>query len=137
MAHPAHRTGRELQRLLIETSPLIEEYTAAVCPGCADVCCRQKHGMPTERDRLYLTAAGVAPLRSDPALHPDAPCQYLGGDGCMRPRWQRPWRCTWYFCDPLLDALRAGPPRKARALSAALEKMARLHNELTGKDEVS
>jgi hypothetical protein len=126
-----------MQQLLIETSPLIEELTAAVCPGCADVCCRQKHGMFTESDRAYLTAVGVVVPRHDPSLHPDAPCQFLGRDGCMKPRWQRAWKCTWFFCGPLLDALRATPPRKARALSAALEKMARLHNELTGKDEVS
>jgi hypothetical protein len=136
MDRPAHKTARELQQLLIETSPLIEEYTAVVCPDCTDVCCRQRHGMPTEIDRLYLTAVGVAIPCHDPSRHPYAPCQFLGGGGCTKPRWQRAWKCTWYFCGPLLEAVQAGPPRKARVLSASLEKMVRLYNELTGKERI-
>jgi hypothetical protein len=85
---------------------------------------------------LYFAGVGVAVPRHDPSRHPDAPCQFLGGGGCTQARWQRAWKCTWYFCGPLLKAVQEGPPRKARTLSAALEKMVRLYNDLTGKERI-
>jgi hypothetical protein len=42
----------------------------------------------------------------------------------------RPFRCTWYFCEPLLAALNNGPQKKARRLSAALQEMIDLYAEL-------
>ncbi len=126
MNDPATRTAQELRQLLIEVSPLIEEHTARVCPACEEVCCRQRHGLFTPADRAYLDALGE-PVPAHAADRPlDGPCQFLGPTGCAKPRWQRAWRCTWFFCSPLLQALEEGPQRKARALSAALERIARL-----------
>jgi len=120
----AHR----LKQLLIESSPLIEEYTAAVCPGCVDVCCRQKHGTHGERDLAYLHALSTpAPLLAADR-DPDGPCQFMGQSGCSLPRWMRAFKCTWFFCEPLLAALDEGDPRKARRLSAALQKMVDRYN---------
>lgn len=124
--------ARELQQLLIRTSPLIERRTAAICPACTGSCCRQRHGMFTDRDRAYLEALGAPGPRHDPALPPDGPCQFLGPAGCAKPRWQRAWKCTWFFCRPLLQALDDGPQREARALSAALAEMVRLYDALDG-----
>ena len=124
-----------LQQLLTETSPLIEAYTSTVCPSCTDVCCRQRHGLFTSRDRAYLAALRPEAPLHDP-LHPlDGPCQFLGPEGCVKPRWQRAWKCTWYFCEPLLRALEEGPAKQARALSAALAEMARLYDEIEGGND--
>jgi hypothetical protein len=124
--------ARELKQLLVRTSPLIERYTAAVCPACAEICCRQRHGMFTDRDRAYLAALGEHVPRHDPARSTDGRCQFLGPAGCAKPRWQRAWKCTWFFCVPLLRALDAGPQRDARALSAALAEMVRRYDALEG-----
>lgn len=127
----AHR----LRELLIESSLLIEGYTARVCPSCEDVCCRQKHGQYLEGDVLYLTALGVAVPAVDASRPPEGPCGFLGPSGCIHPRWLRPWKCTWYFCDPLLQAFDAGPARTARNLSRLLQEMIDLRNHLgTGKE---
>jgi hypothetical protein len=122
--------AQKLKELLIENSPLIEEYTAAVCPGCVDVCCRQKHGTHRERDLAYLQALGTLapPLYAE--RDPDGPCQFMGQAGCRLPRWTRAFKCTWYFCEPLLAALDKGDPRKARRLSAALQEMIDQYNGL-------
>ncbi len=131
MTNPRSReAARRLKQLLIETSPLIEEYTRQVCPSCADVCCRQRHGLFTSGDRAYLSALGDAIPPHDPSRPPDGPCQFLTGSGCAKPRWQRAWKCTWYFCKPLLRALDEGPQKQARRLSAALEEMGRLTRAL-------
>jgi len=122
--------AKKLKQLMIESSPMIEEFTAAVCPGCSDVCCRQKHGMFRENDILYLGALGVEEPKRDQGRSPEGPCEWMGPMGCVQPRWIRPFKCTWYFCEPLLKALRDSPPRKARRVSAVLQEMADLYGEL-------
>jgi hypothetical protein len=128
---PIAAAGR-LQQLLIESSPFIEEYTRELCPSCTDVCCRQKHGIYRERDVIYLAALETAIPAREPERPPDGPCQALGEGGCMHPRWLRPFKCTWYFCDPILKALDDGPQKKARALSTIMKEMIQSYDELKG-----
>jgi hypothetical protein len=123
-------TARQLKALLDECSPLIEGYTRRVCPSCTDPCCKQMHGIFTASDRAYLAALDEHVPVHDLSRAPGGPCQFLGPDGCSKPRWQRAWKCTWYFCGPLLRALDEGPPRKARALSALLARIGPLYDEL-------
>ncbi|HTG02103.1 MAG TPA: hypothetical protein VK654_16090 [Nitrospirota bacterium] len=123
-------TAQQLKQLLLEMSPIIEEYTAAVCPGCTAVCCRQKHGMYSEHDRIYLAGLGAAVPGREPGRDPDGPCQMMGQRGCMLPRWLRPFRCTWYFCDTLILALQAGPQRTARKLAANMMHAIELYQTL-------
>jgi hypothetical protein len=130
MSRPPRDIARELKELLLRASPFIEQYTAAVCPACTEICCRQRHGTFTDRDRAYLEALGEPVPQHDPARPPDGPCQFLGCAGCVKPRWQRAWKCTWFFCGPLLQALDKGPRREARALSTALAEMVRLYDLL-------
>ena len=122
--------AEQLKQLLIGSSPVIEEYTASICPGCTDVCCRQKHGTFRDNDILYLRALGIDVTPRDQGRPPDGPCELMGPQGCGQPRWLRPFKCTWYFCDPLLKALTESPPRKARQVSAMLQEMADLYGEL-------
>jgi hypothetical protein len=126
-------TARRLKQLLIESSPLIEEYTRQVCQSCTDVCCRQRHGLFTESDLAYLAALDETFPPHDPSRPPDGFCQFLDTSGCAKPRWQRAWKCTWYFCEPLLRALAEGPQKKARSLSAALDEMGRLYGAMKGE----
>jgi hypothetical protein len=127
MTGPRVVIAEKLRRLLIESSLLIEKYTREVCPDCVDVCCRQKHGAYQERDILYLHAVGVEVPRRDEARPPEGPCQFMGPRGCDKPRWLRPFKCTWYFCEPLLAALNEGPQKEARQLSAVLREMIDLY----------
>jgi len=119
-----------LKQLLLESSPLMEEFTAVVCPDCADVCCRQKHGLYRERDVLYLRALGEKVPGRDTARPLEGPCESMGTCGCALPRWLRPFKCTWYFCEPLLAALNSSPPKKMRKLSALLQEMTDLYGML-------
>jgi hypothetical protein len=123
-------TALRLKSLLSEISPIIEEYTGRVCPSCTDVCCRQKHGQYLEQDVRYLAALGVALPAVDASRPPEGPCGFLGPSGCLHPRWLRPWKCTWFFCGPLLAALDDGPQRTARRLSAAMQEIMRLYDSV-------
>jgi hypothetical protein len=53
----------------------------------------------------------------DNGRDPEGPCQFMGQTGCTLQRWTRAFKCTWFFCEPLLAALNEGEPRKARRLS--------------------
>lgn len=130
MPHPRADVAQKLKELLVESSPLIEAYTREVCPACTDVCCREQHGVFRERDIIYLAALGAEVLHGDARGAPEAPCRHLGAAGCARPRWLRPFKCTWYFCGPLLTALDSGPQKKARILSQTLQEMILLYDHL-------
>lgn len=119
-----------LKALLIEISPLIEEYTSTACPDCLDVCCKQKRSLAEPVDVRYLLLLGLPlPIR-DPARDPEGRCQFMGDRGCTTVRWRRPWRCTWYFCAPLLDAMRNGPQRKARRISALIQQILDIRSDM-------
>ncbi len=130
MSDTERAAAQRLRQLLIDASPLIEEYTSSVCPACTDVCCRQKHGLFRERDFAYFRALGIGvPLR-DATRQPEGACELMGPLGCRDPRWLRPFKCTWYFCEPILAALDAGPQKKARRLSALMQEMIGLYDAL-------
>jgi len=123
--------AEKLKLLLIDSSPLIEEYTSAICPTCREVCCRQKHGLYKDRDHLYLGALGMKVPMRDRTRPGEGPCEMMGPRGCVQPRWMRPFKCTWYFCEPLLAALNEGPQKKARRLPAMLQGMIDLYDALS------
>ncbi len=118
----------KLKQVLIDSSPLIEAYTTTTCPDCLDVCCRQRHGLYSERDIAYLNGLGMAIPPRDEARSLDGPCESMGPQGCTQPRWMRPFKCTWYFCDSLLAALDNGPQKKARKLARMIQDMITLRN---------
>ena len=122
--------AEKLKQLLIETSPLIEEHTKEVCPACTDVCCKQKHGIFRERDVRYLHALGIVVPPYNESMPPEGPCQFLGPEGCVNPRWLRPWKCTWYFCDSLLRTMEEGSRKECRQFIAVLQDMVKLYDEL-------
>jgi hypothetical protein len=128
------KIAEQFKRLLIESTPIIEEYTAKLCPACTDVCCKQKHGILRASDIRYLRALGETLPSRDKTRPLEGPCELMGPQGCVQPRWLRPFKCTWYFCEPLLNALQEAPPRKARQLSAMLQGMVDLSRELAEED---
>jgi hypothetical protein len=120
-----------LRQILIDLSPHIEEYTAAVCPECTDICCRQRHRLYSERDIGYLHGLGIPVPVRDEGRSLDGPCECMGPHGCIQPRWMRPFKCTWYFCEPLLAALNSGPQKKARNLSKMMQDALDLYDVLS------
>jgi hypothetical protein len=124
-----YQIATRLKELLIEVSPVIEEYTRQVCPQCQDVCCKQKHAVPEERDILYMRVIGLS-MPSIDDRDPEETCQFLGEKGCTKPRWQRPLRCTWYFCEALLRAMDEGDQKKSRRLIDMINEIVHLSARL-------
>ncbi|MFN3740940.1 MAG: hypothetical protein ACK4TF_09785 [Thermodesulfovibrionales bacterium] len=125
--------AERLKEILIEVSPIIEEYTQTTCPLRDDVCCKQKHVIPEEKDRIYMKLIGIPGYSLD-SRKEEEPCQFLGPEGCIKPRWQRPLRCTWYFCKRLLKAMDQGDQRKARRLIEMIKEIVELSGRLVRTD---
>jgi len=119
--------GVSLKEALEKISPLIEKYTGAVCPGCVKVCCAARHGKPEREDILFFES--IAYNWRSSSGSGDDPCEFLGQRGCVLQRWQRPFRCTWYFCEPLLALMRESGGREYRRLVQELENLVTLRRE--------
>ncbi|NPA94873.1 MAG: hypothetical protein GXO58_05540 [Thermodesulfobacteria bacterium] len=110
--------------------PLIQSYTAKVCPYCGTVCCANKFGFPEYADVVGFLALGLEIPNYNLNVNEEDICQFIGDKGCVLPRPQRPYRCTWYFCDPLLVQLEIGPARDYRNFIKDLQELSRARGEL-------
>jgi len=113
----------ELRQAFKAVSPFIEKHTAIVCPECVKVCCIDKHGRYDQNDVRFLRALG-ANMRNDlPDRDESDPCRYLSEKGCLRERWERPFRCTQFFCDALLKSLENDNAKLYRAFVEYLQHL--------------
>ncbi len=124
--------AREIKKVYDELSPVIESFTSRVCPECSEPCCRQRFGIYEREDILFLKTLGYEINDADHGLGPEERCQFLSNRGCTRPRWQRPYRCTWFFCAGLLEAMQADSPAGYRRVVDLLNKIKQLRMELLG-----
>jgi len=96
-------------------SPFIEKHTSIVCPECEEVCCIDKHSHYDKNDLIYLRALGAEVYLNPPYREETGPCRYMSEKGCSRERWERPFRCTYFFCNPLLKSLENDSAKLYRA----------------------
>lgn len=125
-------TAREFIGVLDEAGGMILKETEAFCPSCTSVCCINRHSYHEVIDIFFITAAGGTPPGYRPDISDLSPCQFLGEKGCMLPRPLRPYRCTWYFCGPLLEHIRSGPARRYRIFSDSMMRLTEKRQELIG-----
>ncbi len=123
-------TALKLKALYDEISPLIEEFTRQVCPQCQSVCCKHRHGHFEPQDEVFIEALGAEVPRASNDRDDDDWCEFLSETGCQKPRWQRPFRCTWYFCEALLEYMPEADPKRLRKLQAMLQEIQRLRQVL-------
>ena len=115
--------ARNFAALIGEADPFIQRNTEEVCPECRKVCCINRHSYHTHFDVLYLRALGQEIPSHGAGIADSEPCQFLSARGCRLKRHLRPYRCTWYFCTPLLDHMRNAPVREYRSFISCLEQI--------------
>ncbi len=106
--------AEEVSYLLDILGPHILKYTERICPLCEDVCCIDHHSQYAYDDFVYFSALEERMVERKPGLDDRGPCQFLGPNGCKIRHSRRPYRCTWYFCSPLLREIEKGPAREYR-----------------------
>ncbi len=126
--------AHELKDTLITISPFIEKHTAIVCLDCKKVCCADKHGRFGNDDIAFLTALEVDIPHQPIDREETAACRYMTETGCSLQRWMRPYRCTLFFCTPLLKSLEQDDPKLYRAFDDYFQHLISLRTQLTGKN---
>lgn len=124
------KTAHEAMAAFEEISSFIERHTSALCPSCENVCCIDRHGSYGQDDRLFLMALGEGPPEDEARERETDPCRFLTPRGCRLPRWRRPFRCTWYFCSLLIEAMPGENPRQYREFITALNRLIALRQEV-------
>ena len=116
----ARQSAIDAKGLIDSISMDIERYTASVCTNCTSVCCINRHSRHDRSDIIFLTALGEKVPEDLSEIEETGPCRFLVRNGCVLERFQRPYRCTWFFCSPLLDHIAAtsGPGGYRRFLTA-------------------
>jgi hypothetical protein len=122
---PVRDHAKDFARLIEKADPFIQKNTEEVCPRCRQVCCINRHSYHTHFDALYLLALGEEIPCHKAGIADSEPCQFLSPRGCRLRRFLRPYRCTWYFCTPLLEHIRTSPAREYRAFISCLEEISR------------
>ncbi len=121
-----------LRNLFESLSSFIQEHTSVVCSSCEKVCCINKHGRHDPEDILFISAIGIELLPYEPDRRDEDPCRFLGSDGCSLERWMRPFRCTWYFCEPLLKSIGEDGGKAHREFVGSLQKLVSIRQKLIG-----
>lgn len=135
LPRPGIETTPELERLreraqavsllLGQLSPVIRAHTEVVCPNCSNVCCIERHSGFAYDDLVYLYLLGEEPTPRKTGLTDSKPCQFLGPEGCRISHSRRPYRCTWYFCSPLLEQIETNSVRGYRDFIRLLGQITR------------
>ncbi len=122
--------AQTLQEAFNRLDGLIESYTSKICPYCGTVCCANKFGFPEYADIIVFLTLGLNIPKYNLEVDEEAICQFIGEKGCVLSRPNRPYRCTWYFCDPLLVQLELGPAKKYRKFISDLQNLSRARGDI-------
>ncbi len=124
------KKGAELKAAFLELDPLVEELTNKICPYCGTVCCANRHGFPEFADIVSMLAMEEEIPKYDLGVDERDLCQFLSRSGCILPRYRRPYRCTWYFCDPMLVEVDIGPIKRYRNFLRLVTLLSQKRGEL-------
>ena len=127
----------ELKEAFKAVSPFIEKHTSVVCPECNKVCCIDKHGRYDKDDLVFIRSLGADTHHDLPERGESEPCRYLNETGCSRQRWERPFRCTQFFCDPLLKSLENDNAKLYRAFVEYLQLLISVRQSLLEESRMS
>ncbi len=123
-------TARIIKYRIDEIDAFIQQNTAAVCPGCENVCCVNKHGFYDYEDLICVYALGLTPPSYKEGVSDANLCQFLSDFGCAIERSIRPFRCNWYFCDALLKHIENGPAKPYRTFIKKLDEIVDLRKDM-------
>ncbi len=120
----------ELFRFIKMADPFIQKHTEAVCSVCTSVCCVNKHAYYEHEDIIYILSLGLEiPLFGNSGVDSD-PCRFMCSHGCTVSRPLRPYRCTWFFCTPLLASMQNDSAVVYRKFIGSLEEMTRKREDM-------
>lgn len=102
---PARRLAAAIAHHRACLAALFDAVAEITCAVCTTPCCQHAKVWLDFTDLLFLHLNRVPlpprQLRGDL----NAPCRFLGPQGCRLPHQTRPWICDWYICPDLQRAI--------------------------------
>lgn len=126
----ARNAARRMRELINAVDPFIQEQTAVVCPHCTTVCCIDRHGSFDLHDLVYAFCLELPVPRYETIHGETDPCQFLAPTGCILPRHQRPFRCTWHFCDTLIAHFQTLSAKHVREFNRTFQELQEMRAEM-------
>lgn len=127
---PVMEGAQAVREKIGEMDAFIQTNTAEICPQCLNICCINTHGYYDYQDLIYIYALGLRGPVYREGIKDTDPCQFIAGTGCTIARPLRPFRCNWYFCNPLLAHIENGPARPYREFIALFHDVIALRKEM-------
>lgn len=128
---PVRKKADAVRNKIEAVDGFIGETASLVCPSCVDACCKDAYAFPHLSDLIYMYALGLTPPLYTRDAEGGDPCQFLGPSGCVLARSLRPFRCTWFFCDPFLEVMERLPAKRYRTFVESFHKIIELRREMT------
>ncbi len=127
--------AHKIVSLYDDLSDPIEELCVSICPDCNDICCERATIWYDFKDILYLyfgpdkfPGSQIKKIPGRNRSH----CVNLTKTGCLLPRKERPFVCTWYFCpDQKICCPDTSIPEKINEIKLLRQKMEAIFCSIT------
>lgn len=97
--HPVRDLARKIQACFGQVSDELDMACSLTCPACQDNCCERATIWYDFRDLVYLYFGPGRMPQGQIVKGPGGEgCPNLTSSGCILPRAERPFVCTWYLC---------------------------------------
>lgn len=122
--------ARQIKEFIIKIDPFMDFYSKKICSSCISICCLNRNSRYEYEDMIYILALGEKFPIPERNLREEEPCYLLTDSGCKIPRYLRPLRCNWYFCNDLLREMESAPAKIFREFSNTFDKILQVRQQM-------
>jgi len=129
-----YKTANQIRQKFKEMSGLIEEICSQTCVYCKDICCIRATIWFDLKDLIYIYFGTQKfpehQIIKSPYRNHKKACCHFTKKGCMLPRVERPFVCTWYFCPDQKQYIIPENPNMMQCFNQNLEEIKNLRNKM-------
>ena len=126
--------AKKIQKNYEIISEPMESLCASTCVNCEDICCMRATIWFDFKDLLYIYfSTGKLPesqIKKITMKNQVRTCGCLTQKGCLLPRTERPFACTWYLCPTQKEYLRQHYPKSLLNFEQTLLNIKGLRNKI-------
>jgi len=124
------KTADSIKNLIASIDLPLDRLCKRTCVQCSAPCCLVADVSYDFKDLLliHLTDQALPPGQARRAAH--EVCCYLGPEGCLLQRFERPWICTWYICAAQKEYLKNHGEISRSQLLSVIEQVGRLRKQM-------
>lgn len=127
----AFTMAKHIDRLYRHLDDGLNSLCSTTCTRCSAVCCNHATLWYDFHDLLYMYLSSDSFPEEQVSKKDDRSCVHLQSGGCALKRWQRPFICTWYICQPQKEILLSWPVAgELQDILPTIDKIKRLRKQM-------